>query len=82
MSKQEKKEIGEGDRASARRYNKHAREFVESTKNDAQALKSGDTDEVSMKELSDAETAALERAKEQDPQTSRDYTHPTVSSNR
>jgi hypothetical protein len=33
-----------------------------------------------MDELSDAEQAALDRAKEQDPQVSRDYKKPTRSS--
>lgn len=84
MAKSKQQEIGEGDRESARRYNKHAREFVESEKRKGRKLRPDDWDDedVPMDELTDAERAALKRAKEQDPQVSRDYRRPTESRDR
>lgn len=85
MAKNKRREIGEGDRESARRYNKHAREFVESAKRKGKNLRPDDwddDDQFSIDELADAEREALDRAKEQDPQVSRNYKRPTVSRDR
>lgn len=85
MAKDKRQEIGEGDRESARRYNKHAREFVESAKRKGKSLRPedwNDEGEISNDELAEAEREALDRAKEQDPQVSRDYKRPTVSRDR
>ena len=83
MSEDKRKEIGEGDRESARRYNKHTREFVEEARRKGHDLRPDDHDgDFDPDELEEAEEAALERAKEQDPQVSRDYERPTVSRNR
>ena len=77
------REIGEGDRESARRYNRHTREFVESEARRGHKLRpESGGDDVEMDELTEAEQAALDRAKEQDPQVSRDYKKPTQSSKR
>ncbi len=82
-------EIGEGDRVSARRYNKHTREFVESEAGKGRRFGADDLDAdldsdldtgLDPDELTEAEQAALERAQEQDPQVSRDYSKPTKSS--
>lgn len=51
---------GEGDRESARRYNEHNREFVESGKVD-EAARNAEPDP-------EAEKAGRERAKELDPE--------------
>jgi hypothetical protein len=81
MSDDKRREIGEGDRESARRYNKHTREFVDSELRNGRALHPESAgDEADMDELTEAEQAALDRAKEQDPQVSRDYKKPTRSS--
>jgi hypothetical protein len=81
MSEDKRREIGEGDRESARRYNKHTREFVDSESRQGRSPRPEPLDEeVEMDELSEAEQAALDRAKEQDPQVSRDYEKPTRSS--
>lgn len=62
------KNQGEGDRASARRYNEKTREFVESGKVDKAARESGPDP--------DAERKGRERAKELDPQVHREYSKP------
>jgi hypothetical protein len=81
MSEDKRREIGEGDRESARRYNKHTREFVDSELRNGRTLRPESAgDEADMDELTEAEQAALDRAKEQDPQVSRDYKKPTRSS--
>jgi hypothetical protein len=81
MSEEKRREIGEGDRESARRYNKHTREFVDSESRKGRSPRPETLDEeVQMDELTEAEQAALDRAKEQDPQVSRDYKKPTRSS--
>ncbi len=89
MSQDKRREIGEGDRESARRYNKHTREFVEAERRrKARKVRPGEADddfdeeEWSADELREAEKAALERARERDPQVSRDYHRPTVSRGR
>ncbi len=74
-------EIGEGDRESARRYNEHTRQFVESELSKGNSMRPDDRDMAAdPDELAEAERAALDRAKEQDPQVSRDYRKPTKSS--
>lgn len=81
MSEDKRREIGEGDRESARRYNKDTREFVDSElRKGRNARPDHLDDDVDMDELTEAEQAALDRAKEQDPQVSRDYKKPTRSS--
>jgi hypothetical protein len=68
---------GEGDRESARRYNKDARDFVES-EDYRKEVKRPDPAKDSLDEaLKDAEAEALRRAKETDPQVTRDYEKPT-----
>ena len=64
---------GEGDRESARRYNKDTREYVESGKVDEAAREAGDQDPS---EAESAERAGEERAKEVDPAVHRDYEKP------
>jgi hypothetical protein len=65
---------GEGDRESAKRYNKDTQEFVESGKVDEAARRAGDADSD---ELEKAEREGESRAKELDPDEERDYTKPT-----
>lgn len=80
-SKDKRQEIGEGDRASARRYNEHTREFVERELDNGRKLRPDDDDAAfEQDELTEAEQAALDRSKEHDPQVSRDYNKPTKSS--
>lgn len=70
-----KKQVqGEGDRESARRYNRQTREFVDAGKVDEAARK---TAEQSDKEATDAERKGRSRAKELDPEVHRDYKKPT-----
>ncbi len=68
------KNQGEGDRESARRYNRNAQDFVESGKVDDAARRAGDGDR---EEGEEAEKAGRERAKEFDPAVERDYSKPT-----
>lgn len=65
---------GEGDRESARRYNRNTQEFVESGKVDEAARRAGEGDP---KEMEQAEKSGKERAKEFDPAVERDYSKPT-----
>jgi hypothetical protein len=65
---------GEGDRESAKRYNKGTQEFVEAGKVDEAARRAGDADP---EELEKAEREGEARAKELDPDEERDYTKPT-----
>lgn len=65
---------GEGDRESARRYNRNTQKFVESGKVEEAAKRAGDADP---KELEEAEKAGKKRAKELDPAVERDYSKPT-----
>jgi hypothetical protein len=62
------KNQGEGDRESARRYNKAQQEFVKSGKVEQAAKGSKDDPE--------AEAKGKARAKEFDPEEERDYTKP------
>lgn len=65
---------GEGDRESAKRYNRNTQEFVESGKVEEAAKRAGDADP---RELEKAEKAGKKRAKELDPAVERDYSKPT-----
>ena len=64
---------GEGDREAARRYNEDQRGFVESGKVDEAARKAAGQDPAEAKK---AEQAGRERAKEFDPEESRDHSKP------
>jgi hypothetical protein len=68
------KNQGEGDRESAKRFNKNEQEFVKSGKVDKAARKAGEGDE---QEMERAEKAGKERAKELDPGVDRNYSKPT-----
>nr|WP_296748326.1 hypothetical protein [Thioalkalivibrio sp.] len=65
---------GEGDRESAKRYNKDTKEFVRSGRVEEAARKAGEGDE---KEMERAEKSGEDRAKELDPAVARDYSKPT-----
>lgn len=65
---------GEGDRESAKRYNRNTQEFVKSGKVEEAAKRAGDADP---KELEEAEKEGKKRAKELDPAVGRDYSKPT-----
>ena len=65
---------GEGDRESARRYNRNAKDFAESGKVEEAAQRAG---EDAPEEGEAAEKAGRDRAKEFDPAVERDYTKPT-----
>jgi hypothetical protein len=64
------KNQGEGDRESARQYNKETRGFVESGKVEEAAKKTGEQDP---EEAERSEKAGRERAKEVDPAVHREY---------
>jgi hypothetical protein len=72
------KNQGEGDRESARRFNEKERAFVESERG-RNSIKSGDRPKTREEErdLEDAEEAARHRARENDPEESRDYRKPS-----
>ena len=88
MSRNKRGEIGEGDRESARRYNKHTREFVETEQRKGRRFGADtadddfDEEEWDVEDLTPAEKTGLDSAREEDPQVSRSYRRPTVSSNR
>ena len=65
---------GEGDKASARKYNEATRDFVESGKVEDAAEQAGGQDPA---EAEQAEKSGRERAREQDPAVHRDYRKPT-----
>ena len=67
----ETKNQGEGDRESARRYNKDTREFVKKGRVEKAAQEA--TEDL------DAEHKGRERAKEFDPEENRDYSKPEKS---
>jgi hypothetical protein len=64
---------GEGDREAARRYNEDQQQFVQSGKVDEAARKAAGQDPA---EARKAEQAGRDRAKELDPEESRDYSKP------
>lgn len=67
------KNQGEGDRESARRFNRNSQDFVESGKVDEAARRAGDGDQDEMEQ---AEEAGRKRSKEFDPAVQRDYSKP------
>lgn len=67
------KNQGEGDREAARRYNQDQREFVESGKVEEAAEQAKGQDPA---EAEAAEKAGKDRAKEFDPEETRDYRKP------
>jgi hypothetical protein len=71
---QDNKNQGEGDRESARRYNRNTQDFVESGKVDDAARRAG---EGNREEGEQAEKVGRERAKEFDPAVERDYSKPS-----
>ena len=72
------KNQGEGDKKSARRFNEKERAFVDSERG-RDAIRSGDRPKTSKeeRELQDAEAAAGRRARENDPEESRNYRKPS-----
>ena len=65
---------GEGDRESARRYNEAVRETVESGEVERREDERRGSDDP---ELREAEEEGKERARERDPEVSRDYRKPS-----
>lgn len=59
---------GEGDVKSAKRYNEKAQNFVESEGAEALTSKDDHSGDLSKGEMAQAEEAALEKAKETDPE--------------
>jgi hypothetical protein len=89
MSGNKRREIGEGDRESARRYNKHTREFVEAERRKGRQFSAGEADDdfddeewVSGDDLTPAERKALDSAREENRQVSRSYRRSTISRDR
>jgi hypothetical protein len=70
------KNQGEGDRESARRYNENTQKFVKTDKGRASAKKNDHSGRNSPEALKKAEKDAVARAKENDPESLRDYTKP------
>ncbi|MGD8416531.1 MAG: hypothetical protein PVH91_05695 [Pseudomonadales bacterium] len=68
---------GEGDKASARRFNRDSRAFLDSKEGKAALKKKPTRTESEAKAARQAEEKARSRAKEQDPQVKRDYDKPT-----
>ncbi|MCB1728898.1 MAG: hypothetical protein H6988_10830 [Pseudomonadales bacterium] len=77
MTNQVKKDGGEGDREAARRYNQKTEEFTESDEGQ-DAIDKGPQwrDEQGAKEAGKAEETGRKRAREMDPQVTRDYSNP------
>ena len=73
MNPQGGKNQGEGDREAARRYNQDQQQFVQSGKVDEAARKAAGQNPDEARE---AEQAGRDRAKEFDPEESRDYSKP------
>lgn len=67
---------GEGDRESARRYNKATEDFVESAEG-ADAIAGHAAADHDVEDLEDAETAGKDRAAELDPAVQRDFREAT-----
>ena len=64
---------GEGDREAARRYNDSAREFTDSDAGKRARAEKPDLSEAERKQAERAEREGESRAREKDPQVSRDY---------
>jgi len=67
---------GEGDRESARNFNKKSQEFLKTEEGKESMEKSDHQGQFSMDELKSAEKDAAERAYENDPEALRDYSKP------
>lgn len=74
MNTEDRQSPGEGDRESDRRYREHTEEFVESGKVREKAGEAGPGSDEEAEELKRAEDKGRERAKENDPAVTRDYT--------
>jgi len=74
MSSELKKQ-GEGDREAARRFNKEAEDFAHSKKGKRAIEEGADLSKEEALEAERKEREGLKRAKEEDPQVVRDYTH-------
>lgn len=70
------KNQGEGDRESARRFNKSQQRFVESGEGQDEIERLARGGEDIGKEFEEAEREAAGRAREKDPAVSRDYNRP------
>lgn len=71
---------GEGDRESARRYNRNTEDFVESAEGRARIAEVAASGEAVTAELTEAERKARARARDTDPQVTRDYSKGSESS--
>ena len=67
---------GEGDRESARNFNKKSQEFVKREKGKKRVEKSDHLGQFSAGEVKKAERDAASRARENDPEALRDYSKP------
>lgn len=72
----ERKNQGEGDRESARRYNEAAEKFVNSAKGREERRKADHSGDKSKTELDAAVREAEAHAKEHDPESKRDFSKP------
>jgi hypothetical protein len=74
MTNQVKKDGGEGDREAARRYNQKAEKFTESDAGQRAIDKGPEiSGESEAREVEKAEEQGRKRAREVDPQVTRDY---------
>lgn len=71
---------GEGDRESARRYNRDTENFVKSAEGRARIAEVAASDEAVTAELTEAEREARARSRDKDPQVTRDYSSGPESS--
>jgi hypothetical protein len=67
---------GEGDRRSARRFNAEQREFVESERGRDAIARNRALDEETARKARAAAAKAKQRARENDPEETRDYRKP------
>lgn len=67
---------GEGDRESARNFNKKSQQFLNTEKGRESVEKSDHLGEFSSDEVKNAENDAASRAHENDPEALRDYNKP------
>ena len=72
----DKKMQGEGDRKSARNFNKKSQEFVKTEKGRKSVEKADHLGKFSEAEVKRAEQDAARRARENDPEAVRDYSKP------
>jgi hypothetical protein len=64
---------GEGDRGAARRFNKKSEEFIRSEQGKRAIDEGADLSDEEQKEAERKEREGLRRAREKDPQVTRDY---------